>query len=57
MDELENRLRRIESVSKLRHYGLEKEQISIYLEKEKLTNTASGPRLCWEAFSRRGLQP
>ncbi len=38
MDELESRLRRIESVSKLRHYGLEKEQISIYLEKEKLTN-------------------
>ena len=38
MDELENRLRRIQSVSKLRHYGLEKEQISIYLEKEKLTN-------------------
>lgn len=38
MDELENRLRRIQSVSKLRHYGLEKEQINIYLEKEKLTN-------------------
>ncbi len=38
MNELENRLRRVESVSKLRHYGLEKEQISIYLEKEKLTN-------------------
>ncbi len=42
MDELENRLRRIESVSKLRHYGLEKEQISIYLEKEKLTNYGIG---------------
>ena len=38
MDELENRLRRIESVSNLRHVGLQKEQISIYLEKEKLTN-------------------
>lgn len=37
-NELESRLRRIESVSKLRHYGLQKEQISIYLEKEKLTN-------------------
>ncbi len=42
MDELENRLRRIESVSKLRHYGLAKEQISIYLEKEKLTNYGIG---------------
>jgi multidrug efflux pump subunit AcrB/outer membrane protein TolC len=38
LDELESRLRRIESVSKLRHYGLQSEQISIYLEKEKLTN-------------------
>jgi len=38
LNELESRLRRIESVSKLRHYGLQKEQISIYLEKEKLTN-------------------
>ena len=37
-NELESRLRRIESVSKLRHYGLQKEQISIYLEKEKMTN-------------------
>ncbi|MGE4568860.1 MAG: efflux RND transporter permease subunit, partial [Bacteroidales bacterium] len=35
--ELESRLRRIESVSKLRHYGLQSEQISIYLEPEKLS--------------------
>lgn len=38
MNELESRLRRIESVSKLRHYGLHNEQITIYLDKEKLTN-------------------
>ncbi len=38
LNKLEDRLRRIKSVSKLRHYGLQKEQISIYLEKEKLTN-------------------
>lgn len=38
LNKLEDRLRRIESVSNLRHYGLQKEQISIYLEKEKLTN-------------------
>ena len=36
MNKLEDRLRRIESVSKIRHYGLQKEQISIYLEKNKL---------------------
>ena len=43
MDDLEDRLRRIESVSKLRHYGLQKEQISIYLEKDKLTNYGITP--------------
>ena len=36
LEELENRLRRVESVSNLRRYGLQNEQISIYLEKEKL---------------------
>ncbi len=36
LNELENRLRRIRSVSNLRHYGLQREQISIYLNKEKL---------------------
>ena len=36
MNKLEDRLRRIESVSKIRHYGLQKEQVSIYLEKNKL---------------------
>lgn len=38
LNRLEDRLRRIESVSNLRDYGLQREQISIYLEKEKLTN-------------------
>ena len=33
---LEGRLRPIESVSNLRRYGLQKEQISVYLDKEKL---------------------
>jgi multidrug efflux pump subunit AcrB/outer membrane protein TolC len=36
LNSLEDRLRRIESVSKLRHYGLQHEQISVYLEKSKL---------------------
>lgn len=43
MNKLEDRLRRIESVSKLRHMGLQQEQISIYLEKEKLTNYGITP--------------
>ena len=43
MDELENRLRRIQSVSKLRNYGLQNEQISIYLNRGKLTNYGITP--------------
>ncbi|MDR2859511.1 MAG: efflux RND transporter permease subunit [Mediterranea sp.] len=35
---LESRVRGVESVSNLRRYGLQKEQINIYLEKEKLAN-------------------
>ena len=38
LNKLEDRLRWIESVSNLRDYGMQKEQINIYLEKEKLTN-------------------
>lgn len=36
LDELEGRLRRIESVSNLRRYGLRKEQIGVYLDRDKL---------------------
>ncbi len=36
LEDLENRLRQIKSVSNLRHYGLQHEQISVYLDKEKL---------------------
>lgn len=36
LTKLEAQLRRIESVSNLRRYGLQKEQISIYLDEEKL---------------------
>ena len=45
LEDLENRLRQIKSVSNLRHYGLQHEQISVYLDKEKLAgygiNTSS----------------
>jgi len=37
LDRLENKLRTLEPVSKIRRYGLRKEQITIYLEPEKLT--------------------
>lgn len=37
METLEDRLRRIESVSNLHRYGMQKEQISVYLDRDKLT--------------------
>lgn len=36
LDKLENRIRKIESVSNLRRYGLQKEQISVYLDQKKI---------------------
>lgn len=36
LDELETRLRGISSVSNLREYGIQKEQISVYLDRNKL---------------------
>ncbi|WP_312089736.1 efflux RND transporter permease subunit [Chryseobacterium sp.] len=38
MEDLESRLRSIESVSNLRRYGEQKEQISIYIDKEKIAS-------------------
>ncbi|WP_455637539.1 efflux RND transporter permease subunit [Parabacteroides sp.] len=37
LENLEDRLRRIESVSNLRRYGVLKEQIGIYLDKDRMT--------------------
>lgn len=36
LDDLENRLRRIKSVSNLRRYGIQKEQISIYVDNKRM---------------------
>lgn len=36
LDDLEGRLRRIESVSNLRRYGLQQEQISVYIDRDRL---------------------
>ena len=38
MENLEEKLRSVESVSNLRRYGVQKEQISIYIEKEKVAS-------------------
>jgi multidrug efflux pump subunit AcrB len=36
LDKLETKLRRIESVSNLRRYGLQKEKINVYLDRDKM---------------------
>ncbi|MDR2652612.1 MAG: efflux RND transporter permease subunit [Prevotellaceae bacterium] len=36
LDKLEGKLRRIESVSNLRRYGLQKEKINVYLDRDKM---------------------
>lgn len=52
LEELENRVRKIDAVANLRRYGLQKEQISIYIEQEKLAAYGiSSPTLTANLFS------
>lgn len=52
LEELENRVRKIDAVANLRRYGLQKEQISIYIEQEKLAAYGiTSPTLTANLFS------
>ncbi len=52
LEELENRVRKIDAVANLRRYGLQKEQIGIYIEQEKLAAYGiSSPTLTANLFS------
>ena len=52
LEELENRVRKIDAVANLRRYGLQKEQIGIYIEQEKLAAYGiSSPTLAANLFS------
>lgn len=55
LEKLEGRLRRIESVSNLRRYGLQNEQISIYVEKEKLASYGIDLLGLYQTLSSKGL--
>ena len=57
MDELSDRLRRIESVSNLRPYGVQQEQISVYVDRERLTAYGIGEKVLSTALSAQGLTP
>ena len=54
MDDLSDRLRRIESVSNLRPYGVQQEQISIYADHERLAAYGIGEKVLSAA---QGLTP
>ena len=51
MDDLSDRLRRIESVSNLRPYGVQQEQISIYADHERLAAYGIGEKVLSAALA------
>lgn len=55
LEKLESKLRRVESVSNLRRYGLQNEQISIYVEKEKLASYGINLIGLYQTLSAKGL--
>lgn len=57
LDDLCDRLRRIESVSNLRTYGVRQERISIYVDPERLSAYGIGERTLAMALASQGLTP
>ena len=57
MDDLSDRLRRIESVSNLRPYGVPQEQISVYADPERLAAYGIGEKTLSAALAAQGLTP
>lgn len=57
MDDLSDRLRRIESVSNLRPYGVEQEQISIYVDHDRLAAYGIGEKVLSAALAAQGFTP
>ncbi|MCK9205052.1 MAG: efflux RND transporter permease subunit [Bacteroidales bacterium] len=56
-DELSDRLRRIESVSNLRLYGEQKEQITVYVNRDKLSSYGISDNLLTVEFFTQSLAP
>lgn len=57
MDDLCDRLRCIESVSNLRPYGVQAEQISVYVDHDRLAAYGIGEKTIAAALSAQGLTP
>jgi multidrug efflux pump subunit AcrB len=54
LKELESQIRKIPSVSKVNHYGLQKEEIGIYIDDAKLSSYAIKPITLLAAFGTEG---
>ena len=55
INDIKNRLRRISAISNLRTYGLENEQVSVYLDQNKLAKYAIGSSTILNALSSQGF--
>ena len=55
INDIKSKLRRIDAISNLRTYGLENEQVSIFLDQNKLSQYAIGPTMIMNALSSQGF--
>ena len=55
LDDLKSRLRSIEAISNLRTYGLEMEQLSVYLDQQKMAKYGIGSFTILRSLSMQGL--
>ena len=55
LTDIKKRLRRIDAISNLRTYGLENEQVSVYLDQNRLAKYGIGPTIIMNALSAQGF--
>ena len=55
LDDLKSRLRRIDAISNLRTYGLEMEQLSVYLDQQKMAKYGIGSFTILNSLAMQGL--
>ncbi|MFB9080151.1 efflux RND transporter permease subunit [Flavobacterium procerum] len=55
LEELENKLRSVESVSNLRRYGVQNEQLSIYVDKEKVASYSINLYSLYQTLLTKGM--
>lgn len=55
LDDLKSRLRRIDAISNLRTYGLQMEQLTVYLDQQKLTKYGIGSFTILNSLAMQGL--